>query len=191
MLILENKEEANYEEFFENNDMSFPDYEGFSENNEFGNRQNPLYGVVYRNITDIPGFEQWKRYGGKIMDDYEVHRFGLSLGENNNGDIVFIFYEFEYIKGTWISESKILDTINIGKLKEPQTPMFYGFLSKETGDGDAEVFGIITQEETVDHVIYGEIVRAWRADMNTGRIIPIDINGIDYMSDFGRRLIKR
>jgi len=164
--------------------------EQIENNNEMiGNKQNPLYGKIYRDITDIPECKQWWKRGGVIIRSNES--YGLSIVKDENGNWYFLFNEFVRDNMGKVNY-KILDTINVGKLKDHEIAQFDGF--SLNGTYDSEIIGVISIDETSDDAIYGEIINVWRADCNTGIIIPINTEGVDYthvMDRKGRPFIKR
>jgi hypothetical protein len=157
---------------------------------EVGNKQNPLYGKIYRDITDIPECKQWEERGGTVIRSNGS--YGLSIVKDENGNCYFLFEEF--VKSTIDGKTnyKILDTINVGKLKDHEIAEFHSF--SLNGIYDYEIIGVLSIYERSDDALYGEIINVWRADCNTGIIIPIDTEGVDYteiMDMMGRPFIKR
>jgi hypothetical protein len=156
---------------------------------EVGNKQNPLYGKIYRDITDIPECKQWEERGGTVIRSNES--YGLSIVKDENGNWYFLFKEFVHDKMGKVNY-KILDTINVGKLKDNKIAELDGF--SLNGIYDYEIIGVVYIDENGDDALYGEIINVWRADCNTGIIIPIDTEGVDYtdiMDMMGRPFIKR
>jgi len=152
--------------------LAFVSKEKLSDNENFGNKQNPLYGKIYeysRNLMDyIPEL--------RSSDDFHLasaiqasDRFGIDAFMDDKGNMVCIF--IEYIK----EGNKILDTIRIENLRERE----YLILTCTQDDTiwDSEIFATFFLEDSknfYDQPYLDKVVRAWRADTKTGRIKPIE-----------------
>ena len=145
----------------------------------FGNRQNPLYGKIYRNITDILnlkyGNEPWSsRVIDASKNENGNYRFGISFfTDENDMNIVCVFDEIIYNE-TGKPNYKILDTLNVGKLKDGE---YFVFDCKQDNTiWDTEIFAIVfveNDDELYNNEFYDKIVKAWRANTKTGIIKPI------------------
>ena len=150
------------------------------ENENFGNKQNPLYGKVFRETEDIPVLRQWDNGGGgRVIDTGKDknggYRFGIDYLKDDKENMVCIFEEFVQSEDQGKVNYKILDTINIGKLKDNEAFSFSG--CRQDTMLDSEIIAVAIAEE--DKEYHDKIVKAWRADTKTGRIEPIkNIKGI-------------
>jgi hypothetical protein len=147
---------------------------------EIGNKQNPLYGKIYSKITDIPEFKQWK---GRSFKRFSIRGYVLSVYQDENENWYF------FLDDDMFDCFKILDTINIGKLEDREHAAMMGF--SLNGTYYEEIIGVISIDEEVDNKLYGEIINVWQIDWDTGTIIPIDTEGIDWNTDSGRPLLKK
>lgn len=141
---------------------------------DFGNKQNPLYGKVYRDTKTIPELKHLKDMGGCVIT---LNRFSLSyVGDNEN--FIIIFDQFLQYNGKE-AIFRILDSINVGKLKDNET---YVTCSGECrkDESDDECYGsIIAIVIDDDKEFFDRIVKAWCANMKTGKIEPItNLKGI-------------
>ncbi len=151
------------------------------EDAELGNKENPLFGKTYRKITDIPELKNWTTLGGgviypKELENYDF-KFGISNYKDENGDIIFIFQEFigHDEKGR-TPESKILDTLNIGKLGNNEFAWYQQ--CRKDNIFDSEIIAIVFAEKCKKYE--DKIVKAWRANTQTGKIQAFErIYGID------------
>ena len=144
--------------------------------NEIGNRENPLFGKMYRDITDIPELNGWTSLGGAVIglsrNDDRSFRFGISLFFDDNNDRVLFFNEFVQ------DRRRILDTLHIGKLNDNEILTFA--LCRLNAERDCEIIAVAIRE---DKEFYDNIVRAWRANTDTGRFEKIDIEGVDCQNE--------
>ncbi|MDR3001611.1 MAG: hypothetical protein LBU89_10130 [Fibromonadaceae bacterium] len=161
-----------------------------SAENDFGNKQNLLFGKIYREITDIPELqflENHRGYGGKVIRANDG-RFGFSYYFDENENIYCFFEEFTQRDASGRPGYKILDTIHIGKLNDRERFIF-DCQQNET-EQDSEIFAIVLVKDDNDFrdkPYFDNIVRAWRANTMTGRIMPIEslkgIKGVN--NDYG------
>ena len=165
--------------------------------NDFGNRENPLFGKIYRDITDIPEFSQWTDWGGAVIGDVEIidgrsgFRFGISLYRDENDNIIVFFVEF-VPRDERTSYFKILDTVNIGKLNSNEIVERPICLSVNSVEVCQVIAVFMLKDKTyceysgyLRYDFYGnrELVRAWRINMDTGRFEKIDIEVVDCQNE--------
>ena len=157
---------------------------------DFGNRQNPLYGKVYRDIADVLGLKYGNEsWGSRVIDasknENGDYRFGINFfTDDNEKNIICVFDEIidnENGKPNY----KILDTINIGKLKDNE---YFVFDCEQNHTiWDTEIFAVVIVEndnEFFDNEFFDKIVKAWRADTKTGKIKPIkNLKGLIGIND--------
>ena len=138
--------------------------------NEFGNRQNPLYGKVFRNINEIPELKDFTSMGGSVIDtgktDKGDHRYGIGSYRDKNDFVICIFEEFLKAEEKGKVKYKILDTINIGQLKE--TEYFTYCNCRQDTIWDSEIIALVVADH--DNEYYDRIIKAWRANTKTGKI---------------------
>ncbi len=152
---------------------------------ELGNKENPLYGKIYKRITDIPELKNWTKLGGGVIypknSENQDLQFGISNYKDDNGDMVFILQEFvEQDEKGKNPKYKILDTLNIGKLKNNELA-WYQQCRKNT-IFDSEIIAIVVAGECKNYE--DNIVKAWRANTKTGKIQTIEnLIGIDCARD--------
>lgn len=148
--------------------------------NEFGNRQNPLYGKVFRNVTEIPELRNFIHMGGSVMDAGKTengdYRFGIASFRDDKDYIICVFEEFLEANEKGKVNYKILDTINIGQLKE--TEYFTYCNCRQDTIWDSEIVALVVADH--DKEYYDRIIKAWRANTKTGKIEVIkDKTGIN------------
>ncbi len=139
---------------------------------DFGNKQNPLYGKKFKEIKDISGLENYKSIGGSVIESYKDkngdHKFGI--GQYRYDETYFIAFE-EFLKSDKNKnfKNKILDTINISKIKPWQSITYCHCIQDTILDNELIAF-VIRDDKSI---YYDTIIKAWRADTKTGKIIPI------------------
>jgi len=148
--------------------------------NEFGNRQNPLYGKVFGNITDIPELKNFTSMGGSVMDAGKTEKgdysFGIGSCRDNNDFIICIFEEFLKAEEKGKVNYKILDTVNIGQIKETEYLTYCN--CRQDTIWDSEIIALVLADH--DKEYYNKIIKAWRADTKTGKIEIIkNLKGIN------------
>ena len=145
---------------------------------DFGDRQNPLYGIIYRDEKEVPQFKNYKNVGGSVMynfkDEAENYKFGISHLTDSIRNIL-TFEQFISEPNNPQPKYQILDTINIDNIKEYEI-ITYCECRQDT-IFDPQIIALIKAEQDND---YYRIVRAWRADTKTGKIVLIkNTNGIN------------
>ena len=138
---------------------------------DFGNKLNPLYGKVYGNINDIPELKKWKNLGGCVIDvgKKEKNGFGIGFFKDDNENIIYTFEKFLERDESGKAKYKILDTINIGKLKDNE--IIVCRVCRQDEVFDSEIIAIVIAD---DKDVFDRIVKAWRADTKTGRFTKIE-----------------
>lgn len=139
----------------------------------FGDRQNPLYGIIYRHEKEVPQFKNYKDIGGSVIDNIKDKSGNYEFGISHLTDSIRHILTFEqFIREPNNPQPKyqILDTINIDNIKENEF-ITYCNCRQET-IFDPEIIALVIADE--DKEYYDKIVRAWRADTKAGKIILIE-----------------
>lgn len=146
---------------------------------QLGNQENPLSGIVYNTIEEIPEFHGYESGGGAVImgekKPNEESRFAIQLIYKYK-HAVCIFEELIYYGNGEDLKYKILDTINLGYIG-PQKSISFMYntcLQNEVANG--EILALVYLDGYKE--FYEKIIRAWKADTKTGKIVPISINGI-------------
>ena len=149
----------------------------------FGNQENSLFGKTYKDIADIPELREWELRGGSVIsaNKHEDGRFRFGFEEFNDtdGNIVLLLVEFvgEHDEGGRIGR-KILDSVNIQKCNKGSD--FLSVMCRVNEERDAEIVAVVFWEE---REILRNVVRAWRANTNTGRFEVLDVEDIDCVNE--------
>ena len=130
-------------------------------------KQNSLYGKIYTNTEDISELKHYQNYcGGWGIDEENI---GIEYYKDNNENVICIVTEFLQHDENGNPIRKILDTINIGKLKAGEM-LTYGNCWQDS-IWSPEIIAIVNAE---DKEIFDKIVKAWRVDNKTGSIASIE-----------------
>lgn len=139
---------------------------------DIGDKQNPLYGIIYRDDNEVLQLKDFKEVGGSVMMDFTDnlgnYKFGISEFLNNTKHIL-TFERLIKEPDNPKSKFKILDTLNIDVADQN------GYVSyckcRQDTTFDYEIIALVTAEENKE--FYDKIIKAWRADTKTGTIYPI------------------
>ncbi|MFN3755182.1 hypothetical protein [Flavobacterium sp.] len=144
-----------------------------------------LYGTIYRNISEVPGLNDYEKQRGAVIDKNKDSngdfKYGLSQ-YGNDKNYVIVLEELVREPNNPKSKYKILDTLNINKLNIDEFITFYNCrLNQET---DSEIIAIVKSQGNDGIEYFNNIIKAWRADTKTQRIVPIkDLKGIDCINE--------
>lgn len=120
-----------------------------------GNKKNPLYGKVFRDLSEIPEFKNYTDLGGSIC--------GVSHFKDDKDNILCISNEILKPDENGKVKYKIIDTINVGKLKGREHFTYCNCRQDTTWD--SEIIALVVAEDEKE--FYDKIVKAWRIDQNT------------------------
>ena len=154
-------------------EVSIENTENIFDNDVFGNRKNPLYGKIYRDVTDIPELKVSIDYGGLVIS--ADSRYGMSYFMDDKENIVAIFNEFTKPDENGRVKYIILDTVQIGKLKDKEYIMLE--CKQDNTIWDSEIIAVFLVEDDNDFYnkeIFDNVVKAWRMDTKTGKIKLIE-----------------
>ncbi|WP_046673922.1 hypothetical protein [Sphingobacterium sp. Ag1] len=146
-------------------------------------QKNPLYGKVFREINEIAELKSYTYTTGALIE----------TDKNTQGDFRFAAGYFTNAKnGVCILEEllpddskgkvkyKILDTINIQKLKSNEQLSLCN--CKQGDKPDSEIIAISRVDEHKEY--FDKIVKAWRMDTKSQKIIPLkDTKGISCLNE--------
>jgi hypothetical protein len=141
---------------------------------ELGNKENPLYGIVYRDIKEIMGLSNYTHLGGSVISSISKrkpdgdYRFALVQYKHNDDHYCF-FVELLDRDESGKVNYKILDTVHVGKIREDEDLSICTCLQGTIPDD--EIIAVVKSDFKKEY--YDEIVRAWRADTDNGKFRPI------------------
>ncbi|MBO9702259.1 MAG: hypothetical protein J7604_18765 [Sporocytophaga sp.] len=138
----------------------------------FGNKDNPMFGKVFRDANELPDFKGYDEIGGSVIesskDEEGDFRFGFTHLQKKDKHII-ILDEISKPSENGKVKFKILDTIYIDNVKENQF-IAYGNCSQGNVSNE-EIIALVI--DTDDENDYDKIIKAWYADTKNGRIKPI------------------
>ncbi|WP_312793167.1 hypothetical protein [Sphingobacterium sp.] len=148
-------------------------------------QRNPLYGKVFREIHEIAELKSYRYSSGAIVETDKKangdYRFAAGYFTNdNNGLCILEELLPDDEKGKGMVKYKILDTINIQKLQPDQQ---LSLCNCKLGDKpNSEIIAISQVDETKEY--FDKIVKAWRIDTKTQKIVPLkDKKGISCLNE--------
>lgn len=151
--------------------------------NGIGDTDNPLFGKEYREVTELPEFKGYKELGGSVIEDSKDADGNYKLSFTHvykKNRHVLIFEQISTPDKEGKVTYKILDTINVENVKASQFLTYGNCKQGEEYEQLVIAFGVITDDENDND----KVLKAWLADIKTGRINPLaDTKGITCMSD--------
>ncbi len=137
-------------------------------------QKNPLYGKIFREINEVTGLGSYSDASGALIDAGKSangdYRFSAGYyTSDKNGVCILNELLPDSEKGNGQVKYKILDTVNIRKLKSTEQ---LSLCNCRVGNkADSEIVAISVVEE--DKEYFDKIVKAWRLNTKTGKISPI------------------
>ncbi|HLG03198.1 MAG TPA: hypothetical protein VI731_06360 [Bacteroidia bacterium] len=139
---------------------------------------NSLKGVIYRNANEVPQFKNFTEIGGALIDNGEgavgESEFAISHITDSIRHIL-ILEKLVRENNNPQSKYQVLDTINIGSVKQSEYITYCNCYSDTVFD--PEIIAWVIADGAAEY--YDRIIKAWRADTETGEITLIkDTRGI-------------
>lgn len=137
-------------------------------------QKNPLYGKIFRDIKEIPALANYTHLSGSVIDANKSsngdYRFAADYYTGDkNGICLLEELVPDTEKGKGQVKYKILDTINFRKLKPNEE---LSLCNCRVGEKrDSEIVAVSVIDESKEY--FDKIVKAWRLDTKTGKIIPL------------------
>ncbi|RKS02806.1 hypothetical protein [Flavobacterium sp. 102] len=144
-----------------------------------------LFGTIYRNITEVASLKEYEHQAGsiieKVKDANGDYKYGLSQ-YGNDKNYILLFDELIREANNPKPKYKILDTLNISKLSIEENIAIC--TCRHNKIPDSEIIAIVKSQANDGIEFYTNIVKAWRADTKTQKIVPIeDLKGIDCINE--------
>jgi len=140
-------------------------------------RLNLLDGQIFRRNRELASLVNWTSVGGSLIDtdsnDKDV-KFAVGHYIDENGNVIVTLEKLLYGALELIG-FKVLDAVNVGKLNENE--IFQSVLCRLNEVFDSKIVAVVIYEN--DKEIFDNVVRAWRIDTETGKIIEIDTERVD------------
>jgi len=147
--------------------------------NNIGNTDNPMFGKIYRNASELPEFKGYQEMGGSVIESSRntegYYELAFSYLQKKDSHILILE---EILKSDKKEEVKykILDTIHVQYVKEDQF-LTFGACSKDESFNEKLIALVsVINDSTGDY----KVVKAWLADTKEGRIKTLaDTKGIN------------
>ncbi len=131
-----------------------------------------LLGTIYSDLKEIDEFKKFSSGGASIGNDFNNKKYTFSSIRGSNDIVKYVLFE-ENLG----SKFKILDLLDLTKeklLKDEDKNLYYHFCYMDNKN-DQEIIAIAEYEEKE---FLTKILKAWRADRKTEKIIEIPVDGI-------------
>lgn len=150
--------------------------------NKIGNTDNPLYGKIYRDVSELPGFAGVQQVSGSVIESSKGedgnYKFGFSYFKQKD-KCVIILEEILTPNEKGEVSYKIFDTITVEHVKANQDLMHA--LCRKGEEYNEKLIALVSLEEKTGEYT---VIKAWLVDVETGRINPLaDIKGITCFSE--------
>ncbi len=146
--------------------------------NYFRSYQNPLRGIIYKDISEVPQFKNYKVIGGELLPKYKS--FDNEYAIMHLSDSIRHILTFEDVTHRdpvdQASKHQIIDNITIDKIEENESIVY--FYCQQDTTLDPNIIALVTRTDEASEFA-DKVVQAWRIDFESMKIIPIsNTNGI-------------
>jgi len=137
-----------------------------------GNKDNPMFGKVFREPSELPEFKGYEEFAGQVIDEIKDgngdYKLAISILQKGN-KYILILEEILTPDENGKVKYKILDTVNVGNVKTDQFVTYNN--CKQGADFDNQLIVLVSMgdEDKEDY----PVLKAWRADSKTGKINPV------------------
>lgn len=146
----------------------------FSCTNNQQTDKNSIFSKQYRDINEFECFKDFNQISSAIIGEPNKFDFGIAQIKNKELNVILFNKVVPGLKATF----EILDTLQIRNLKETEYISYQ--LCRKDSINDSEIIAVVLFEDTE---YYTEVLKAWRANRKTGKIIEIETTGIDCMNE--------
>jgi len=144
----------------------------FSCTNSQQTDKNSIFLKQYRDINEFECFKDFTEISSAIIGN--KFDFGIAQIRNKELNVIIFDKVVPGLKSTF----EILDTLQIRNLKETEY-ISYQLCRKDTIN-DSEIIAVVLFDDTE---YFTKVLKAWRANRKTGKIIEIETTGIDCMNE--------
>lgn len=147
-----------------------------------GSWQIPLIGRIFDNYKEIPEFAVFEGMSAAIVDvdkpGQEYKYAVMYLRNSERGLLVFEqIIRRDSSGNVWY---KILDTCNINRIEPDEDVVLVG--CHDFGIRDTEIAVMVKADYSKEY--FEHILRAWRTDRKTGKIVPLqNLRGLKCIND--------
>ena len=136
--------------------------------------KNSIFLKQYRDINEFECFKDFTQIGSAIIGETNKFNFGITQIKDKELNVILFNKVVPGIKSTF----EILDTLQIRNLKETEYISYQ--LCRKDSINDSEIIAIVLFEDTE---YFTKVLKAWRANRKTGKIIEIGTTGIDCINE--------
>jgi hypothetical protein len=137
---------------------------------DFGNTENPLFGIIYKDPAEVPQLKSYKNIEGSVLENKDKtgnYMFRISHLSDSLRNLL-LFEKLIQQESDAEPSFQILDTIHVNNIKEKQYITYCNCSQDKVANS-----GIIALVIANDNAYFDQIVKAWRADTLTGKITEL------------------
>lgn len=145
--------------------------------------ENLLYGIIFREISEIPQLKDYEHLAGSVIYNIGTsqtdYKYGVSHFKYKKSNLI-ILEEIIKERNDQKVKYKILDTITYNNLKEDE---YIAICTCRINSVDnSEIIAVVKADH--DNEYFNRIVKAWRANTKTKKIIQIEsLQNIDCINE--------
>jgi hypothetical protein len=136
--------------------------------------KNSIFLKQYRDINEFEDFKDFTQISSAIIGETNKFDFSIAQIKNKELNVILLNKVVPGLKSTF----EILDTLQIRNLKETEYISYQ--LCRKDSINDSEIIAVVLFEDTE---YFTKVLKAWRANRKTGKIIEIETTGIDCMNE--------
>jgi len=145
-----------------------------NKNDDNNPKYSDLKGKVYRSLKEFEEMKDFEEAGGTVIESLDNIEYALSHYKNGSTHIIGFEEVIGYFDGK--AKYKLIDILEIKNLDADQwIDCGSCRLNKKY---DTELFTIYVPDHN-DKEFHTKIVKVWRANRKSGKIEPVETNGID------------
>ena len=134
-------------------------------------KQEDLLGVTYRNISEVPQFNGFSETGGSIIEVKSPNGDEFAISQlSNERNYIMILEKIIRTSDDQKVKYQILDTIFIERISGEEYIYYCNF--RNDSINDPEIIAMVVADPNKE--FYDKIIKAWRADTKTGKIVLLN-----------------
>lgn len=146
-------------------------------------KPNELYGTEFSEISEVPELSEYEFQARGLVDNQATGKYKYWISKYaNDKNYLVIFQELSEKTNKPNPKYKILDTLNIPQKNIEEHVAIC--TCRQNKIADNEIIALVTVQSSDDAEYSDHILKAWRVDTKTQKIVLIeDIKGIDCINE--------
>lgn len=133
-----------------------------------------IYGKTFRNIYELPQFKNYSDMGGGLIGTDSVKNHDYAIAHYYSKANTFCALQIVVRAKNGKAMYRLLDTVNAGVLSQNEIITYNSCMRDTTFDqAIIAVVNMGSPETQNDSEYFKNVVKAWRADITTGKIVKI------------------